>query len=304
MKSSPESLQPEITLVGYGCVGRSLALALRDAGANVRKVIVRSDTSQKRAESDGFPVTPDSEWKSLTNLLVLAVPDQSIGKLAERVASDPLLTKSAADLVLKSARPPVAMHLSGRYGIAVLEPLTRTGMTRLAFHPIQTFIHGSGAERFHNITVGVTADPEALNTAERLADLLGTRIWQVREKDRARYHHASVLASNFIPVLLSLAVDRLDGIAENPEQAVEGLLPLVRGMVENLATVSPGQAMSGPVVRGDFEAVRAHCDGWNEDKKSLYLELLRSAADLAVKSGRLDKAIADQFTRSIGQLKN
>ena len=65
--------------------------------------------------------------------------------------------------------------------------------------------------------------------------------------DRAAYHAAASIASNFL-VTLEAAAERLALTAGVQRQ---DLLPLVRATVENWARLGPERALTGPVARGD-----------------------------------------------------
>jgi predicted short-subunit dehydrogenase-like oxidoreductase (DUF2520 family) len=73
----------------------------------------------------------------------------------------------------------------------------------------------------------------------------------VRDADRAAYHAAASIASNFL-VALEGAAERLAATA-GVERAL--LVPLVRASVENWAARGAAGALTGPIARGDEETV-------------------------------------------------
>lgn len=87
----------------------------------------------------------------------------------------------------------------------------------------------------------------ALEFARGLAEALGLRPVHVAARDRALYHAAASMASNFL-VTVEASAERLAA-----EAGVERdlLVPLVRATVENWAALGPEQALTGPVARGD-----------------------------------------------------
>jgi predicted short-subunit dehydrogenase-like oxidoreductase (DUF2520 family) len=74
---------------------------------------------------------------------------------------------------------------------------------------------------------------------------------EVADENRAAYHAAASIASNFL-ITLEAAAERLAS-----EVGVERrlLVPLVRATVENWAALGPENALTGPVARGDVETV-------------------------------------------------
>ena len=93
--------------------------------------------------------------------------------------------------------------------------------------------------------------PRALEVARALAERLGMRPTRVRDEDRAAYHAAASIASNFL-VTLEGAAERLAATA-GVDRAL--LVPLVRAAVENWAALGAERALTGPIARGDEATV-------------------------------------------------
>jgi predicted short-subunit dehydrogenase-like oxidoreductase (DUF2520 family) len=77
------------------------------------------------------------------------------------------------------------------------------------------------------------------------------RPFAVADSDRAAYHAAASIASNFL-VTLEAAAERVAATAGVNRDA---LVPLVRATVENWASLGAERALTGPVARGDVETV-------------------------------------------------
>ena len=75
------------------------------------------------------------------------------------------------------------------------------------------------------------------------------------DDDRASYHAAASIASNFVVTLLAAAEELTAtvGLSGNDSRAL--LAPLVRSTVENWATHGPAVALTGPIARGDVTTV-------------------------------------------------
>jgi len=157
-------------------------------------------------------------------VVLLCVPD---GEIAAAAAALP-------------AGAPVG-HCSGATGLDALAP-----HEAFSLHPLMTVTpagaHFAGAGA---AIAGTT--PRALNLAATLADALQMRAVQISDGDRAAYHAAASIASNFL-ITLEAAAERLASSA-GADRAL--LVPLVRATVENWATLGPERALTGPVARGD-----------------------------------------------------
>src|SRR5207247_7794727 len=97
--------------------------------------------------------------------------------------------------------------------------------------------------------------PTALELARTLAETLGMRPFEVPEEQRAAYHAAASIASNFLVGLEESAAELLEGIGAG--DARELLAPLVLRSAENWAERG-GAALTGPIARGDAATVERH----------------------------------------------
>jgi len=165
-------------------------------------------------------------------------------------------------------------HCSGATG---LEPLTPH--EAFSLHPLMT-VTGHGAS-FDGAGAAVDgSSPRALALANQLANALGMRPVRVGNEDRAAYHAAASIASNFL-VALEASAERL---ASTVGIDRELLVPLVRATVENWATLGAERALTGPVARGDeatVEAQRAAVAERTPESVELFDALVRTTRDLA-----------------------
>lgn len=162
------------------------------------------------------------------DLVLLCVPDSAIAQAAALIDPRPLVG-----------------HTSGATGLDVLG--TRE---RLALHPLMT-VTPDGA-RFAGAGCAVAgSSARALDLARTLADDLGMLPFEVADADRAAYHCAASIASNFL-VTLEDAAERVSASAGVPREA---LIPLVRASIENWAAAGAERALTGPIARGDEATV-------------------------------------------------
>lgn len=162
--------------------------------------------------------------------VLLCVPDAEIATAAAVVQPGPLVG-----------------HCSGATGLDALFP-----HEALSLHPLMTVTADRGT--FAGAGAAVAGNtPRALGFARRLAEGLGMCPFELDENDRAAYHAAASIASNFL-VTLEAAAERL---AQSAGASRELLVPLVRATVENWAALGGEQALTGPVARGDETTVAA-----------------------------------------------
>lgn len=160
--------------------------------------------------------------------VLLCVPDDQIERAAALIAPGRLVG-----------------HCSGATGLDALAP-----HEAFSLHPLMTAT-ADGA-RFDGAGAAIAGTTgRALELARGLATGLGMRPVEIADADRAAYHAAASIASNFL-ITLEAAAERL-AIAAGADR--ELLLPLVRATVENWAAVGPERALTGPVARGDEATV-------------------------------------------------
>jgi predicted short-subunit dehydrogenase-like oxidoreductase (DUF2520 family) len=149
--------------------------------------------------------------------------------------------------VFPTPKWPAVGHCSGASGLDVLAP-----HEAFSLHPLMTVTdHGANFAGAGAATAGTT--PRARRLAASLAATLGMRAVELDERDRAAYHAAASIASNFL-VTLEAAAERL-AASTGVDRAL--LVPLVRATVENWATLGASRALTGPVARGDEATVSA-----------------------------------------------
>jgi predicted short-subunit dehydrogenase-like oxidoreductase (DUF2520 family) len=202
-------------IVGDGRLGRAMASGLREARIAVDGPLGRGARC------------PDAD------VVILAVPDAEIANAAAAIAPGPLVG-----------------HCSGATTLDALAP-----HEAFSLHPLMTVpADGAGGGGY---LAGASAaiagsTPHARGVVHQLALHLGLTPIDVADEDRAAYHAAASIASNFL-VTLEAAAERLAKSAGIDRQA---LVPLVRATVENWASLGPDRALTGPIARGDEETVQ------------------------------------------------
>lgn len=161
------------------------------------------------------------------DLVLLAVPDAEIAAAAALIAPGPLVG-----------------HFSGASTLGPLAP-----HEAFSIHPLMT-VAGADAS-FDGVPAAVAgSSPRALAAARALADALRMAPFEVADADRAAYHAAASIASNFLVTLEWFAED----LAATAGIRREAFAPLVRATVENWQ-IDGVAALTGPIARGDDETV-------------------------------------------------
>ena len=151
--------------------------------------------------------------------VLLAVPDREI--------------VAAAACVLPGR---LVGHCAGAWGLDLLAPHEAFGM-----HPLMT-VTMAGA-RFGGAGAAVAGStPRALTFARELAAELGMHAFTIADDDRAAYHAAASIASNFLVTL----EDAAETVLRTTGADRSMLVPLVRAALENWAAMGGPVAITGP----------------------------------------------------------
>ncbi|MGJ0202552.1 DUF2520 domain-containing protein [Leucobacter sp. gxy201] len=244
------------TVAGPGVGAVSPGIAAR---TGTEPVQTETETETETGTGTG---TAGSARADVVDVVLLAVPDAEIERAARAIVPGPLVG-----------------HLSGATGIGALAP-----HEAFAVHPLLT-VTGPGTS-FAGAHAAVDGSTDhALAAAEALARLLGLETFRIADADRAAYHAAASVASNFL-----LAVEHFAGqLAETAGVPRAALVPLVRETVENWAERGAADVLTGPIARGDESTVarqRAAVAERMPDRLALFDTLAEATRQLAREGAR------------------
>ena len=270
-----------IGIIGAGRLGKALAHALLAAGYPLEMISSRQLSDAEQLVS----LLPSVSSVTVDNLVqecdfvFLAVPDEYISELASS------LSWNSSQAVI---------HSSGSLNLDVLSVAKKKGSWTGCLHPVQTFLKSDSPsesqDRFNNIICGIEADPPLDVWLMELVQSLGAYSVRLENIDRALYHSAAVFASNYTVALLSAAtrVWSLSGLSE--EKGRVALRDIMSASINNLANNTFSDAITGPIVREDWQTLEKHSNALDAEPRlqklysQLGLELLSaSQIDLEVK---------------------
>jgi predicted short-subunit dehydrogenase-like oxidoreductase (DUF2520 family) len=217
-----------LAVIGPGRAGRSMASAAAHAELAVRLA--------GRADAD--EACRDSE------VALLCVPDSEIAAACE---------------VAAAFVPPLRFvgHVSGATTLDALSAARDAGAHVFSLHPLQTIPDGN-ANLVGAPCAVAGSTPAALGLARELAGRLQMRPFEVPEESRDAYHAAAAMASNLLVALEECAADLMVRAGAG-SSGRELLAPLVLRSAANW-TERGGDALTGPIARGDSSTVERHLE--------------------------------------------
>jgi predicted short-subunit dehydrogenase-like oxidoreductase (DUF2520 family) len=268
-------------VVGAGRVGAVLGAALSAAGHDVVAAAGLSTASAERAARllPGVPLVPTDEVVAAVDLVVLAVPDDTLPGLVAGLAETGVWRPGQ-----------LTFHTSGAHGLAVLAPAELAGVLPLALHPAMTFSGAvEDAERLHGAPFGVTSRPAHRAVAETLVLEMGGEPFYVAEEDRRLYHAALATGANHLVTLVAEAADLLRTAGVGDPARV--LAPLLTAALDN-GLRRGDRGLTGPVSRGDVGTVANHLETLAErspQSVAAYVAMAQRTTERALAAGRLKR---------------
>lgn len=276
--SPPFSSLLSIGILGSGRLAQALGALLVSRGVRISAVAGRNlDRSEEARRFIGAERTVRiEELPHHAELLLLAVSDSAIEEVSAR-------------LVKGSRFPRVVLHTSGSAGPGVLSLVQQHGVATGVLHPLQTAPspeHGMAA--LAGAAYGYCGDALAKEQALLLIASVGGRPLFVRPERWAEYHAASVMACNYQAALLDAALALMQQAGVSSADALAALAPILRVTTDNLLSLGPEAALTGPIRRGDAVTVRRHLEALQSasaETRGLYLAAAKSTLFLARRAG-------------------
>jgi predicted short-subunit dehydrogenase-like oxidoreductase (DUF2520 family) len=278
-----------IALFGAGRVGTAVAQLLRRRGHRIAGVWSRTPESAIRAAKFlGAETWQLGSGAPRCDLALIGASDHAIAPVAARIS--------------RALEPgTVACHFAGSLGLGPLKAVLDSGGRGCALHPVQAVPDvAAGVARLPGSTWGLTCSEGMRAWTRKLVagELEGTPI-EVPEDARPVWHAAAVTTSNGIAALIATGEAMLGTIGVDDPAAA--LAPLAAGTVANAAVRGGGEALTGPVLRGEGPTVKRHLEALGDAAPDLvrpYALVAELVLRAAQRAGRIDRDVE----RSIGAL--
>lgn len=228
-----------------------------------------------------------------SDLVLLAVPDNALGTIARQLAETQRLHPQA-----------VLIHFSGIHPASILRDQgdsSRFGA--LSIHPLQSFADPErGYRALDGVPCAIEGDEHLLALAQNIAQDLGGVAFTLKSDQKALYHAAACIASNYLVTLVDAAEKVLGACNFSADEARRLLGPLLQTTARNIAETGATAALTGPIARGDTRTVHRHLqdlDAKLPEQARLYRLLGQLTVDVAKQKGTLSATAAQELEREI-----
>ncbi|PHV10711.1 Rossmann-like and DUF2520 domain-containing protein [Chitinimonas sp. BJB300] len=278
---------PTLNLLGPGRLGRSLAYLWQQTGVlQIQDIVSRDITHSQQAVTfigAGHSCALDN----------IRPADFTLVATSDDVMADAVAALAAKTKLRKGD---VIFHCSGALPSTLLIPLKTEGVGIASIHPLASFATPETAvKQFSGTFCGCEGDAAALTRLGPIFDAIGAQRFIVDPAQKTLYHAGAVLACNDLVALMEAALRCMAAAGIARDIAWQALRQMAMGTLNNLDNLTPAQALTGPIARGDATTVTrqmAATQALDANVAATYRTLGQMAMELAasrpVDQGRLN----------------
>jgi len=245
-----------VAIIGAGRMGSAVGFLLTRKGYAVSAITARSLASAERAQvfiGSGMVTTDAVKAASTADIICITTPDGTIETICDAIARG------------NGFRPgKLVVHTSGAHSIDLLSAAKQAGAFRAVVHPLQSVASRElGVEHLPGSYFRIEADLEARDAARDIVTALGgielsMPKWSADKTSQALYHAGAVAISNYFVALIDYGLLCYETLGAHKQDALQAVLPLIKGTLNNIEAVGIPAALTGPIARGDIETVYDH----------------------------------------------
>ena len=170
-------------------------------------------------------------------------------------------------------------------------------------HPLQTFANTESAlTAMPGTHWFLEGDAEAVALMIEFIEIIEGKISTITSEQKALYHAASVMASNYLTTLIDASIGIMQAADIDCHTALKALEPLINSAVKNTFALGTEQALTGPISRGDNLTVRTHLASLSPVDKNLtdiYKVLGQRTVNLALRKRSINEGQAQVLLETL-----
>ena len=269
MPAAKRKEKPDVSIIGAGRLGTTLAVALAAKGYSIQSLVARRVQNARKAArllDAGVQVLAAKQLRTLidADLFLITVPDDQIAGVARELS----------EIGFSADQKKTVLHTSGALSSDVLAPLREKGWHTGSIHPLLS-VSAAGNASLRGAFWSVEGDRAALRLGKEIVRDLDGKSFSIRSEDKPLYHAAAVMASGNVVALFDVALEMLGECELDRKTARAVLLPLLASTVQSLMTKDPAHALTGTFSRGDVETVKRHLAALRNKEMAEALDLYR-----------------------------
>lgn len=265
------SKKQSIGFIGAGKAGISLGAYFRTKGLEISgysSLSMKSALSAARiTSSSAFPEAAD--LISSSEIIFISTPDSAIAGVWQAVKKYALRGK-------------IICHLSGSLPSDLFYGIDRVGASGYSVHPMFAFSSKEGNfEGLEDACFTLEGSEERMDDVKEIFRRTENRTFVIDKSQKVLYHASNVMVSNLVTALLSMGIKSFEKCGVSEEKALEALLPLIRGNIENIAKKGFPESLTGPAERNDIDTIIKHLEVLEKEEGLIYGLLTKELAKIS-----------------------
>lgn len=289
----------KIGFIGAGKVGKSFGKYLTNKGIAVEGYYSRSLKSAEEATKyvEGKVFTSLMEITLSCSMIFITTPDDEIKNVAQNIANE--FDKN--NMIIEGK---MFIHMSGAHSSKSMAIIKERYPDNYFFsiHPLQAFADVTTAVAdLKNTIFSVEGDQEKLSVITALIKTLGNKFFVIKGEDKALYHAAACVVSNYLVTLMDFGLELLEISGIEATEGFDALYPLIMGSLGNIKKLGTRDALTGPIARGDVNTIKNHIKAI-EDKAPHLLSIYQHLGAETTKLAGVKKLKNPDHTSSVEHL--
>jgi predicted short-subunit dehydrogenase-like oxidoreductase (DUF2520 family) len=273
-----------LNVIGCGNVGRTLAKLWTDHGAfDIQCILNRSAGSGQRAADFVGAGRGVAGFHDLvpSDVVMIAASDEAIESCCVGLCETGTLGPGT-----------IVFHCSGSLPSSILSSAKRSGADIASLHPVKSFADPTrSVETFRGTFCALEGDASACRVLGDALTRCGAQTFRVRPDAKPVYHAATVFVCNYLVALMEAGLKCFEQAGLPRETALQVVEPIIRGTLENVLTMGPARALTGPIARGEPSVVQRQVRAlseWDERIAQAYRIFGELALELSETQGTAD----------------
>lgn len=253
----------KIGFIGAGKVGKAFGLYFKNHGLAVHgyysKTVKSAQEAARLTASQAFSTIEDLAEAS--DLVFITVPDQTLKKIDAEIAA--LLREHCIDAEM------IWYHVSGAHPSGYLSEMKEAGCAVGSMHPLQSFGEpDASASRLSKTWFTLEGTKKAVDSGKTILDQIGAKYSLIKAENKPLYHAGACVVSNFLVTLLESGICFFEAAGMQRDDIFQAVEPLIDATLANIREKGTINAITGPIVRGDFNTVSVHLQALANDLPS------------------------------------
>jgi len=239
-----------IGFIGAGKVGRALGLYFKKHSLDVVGFCSRTLKSAQEAAQITNTDCFDSIEKLIgaCDLIFITTSDHALTDVDKQVS---ILITNQSNFLHK-----VWIHTSGAFPSNCLTGIKSAGCPVGSMHPLQSFGDPIvSADLLEKTFFSIEGTRQALNAIKDILHQTGGIFNEISADLKPLYHAGACVISNYLVTLIDCGMRLMEVSGMDRDSLFQAIRPLISGTLKNIQEKGPVDALTGPIVRGDYDTI-------------------------------------------------